>query len=162
MGRLLGLDFGTKRVGAALSDARRAIATPLEVYERRDKDRDAEHFIKIIKEYDVERLVVGLPLHTGGGEGELAVLARRWGEWLAGETGRPVTFFDERYTSVDAEESLRGHGLKARRRKGLRDMLAARILLQNYIDAGCPVVAVLPEPLDDPTDEDQSDSAGSM
>lgn len=162
MGRLLGLDFGTKRVGAALSDARRAIATPLEVYERKDKARDAEHYRAIVAEYDVERLVVGLPLHTGGGEGDLAELARGWGEWLAGATGRPVTFFDERYTSVDAEESLRGHGLRARKRKGLRDMLAARILLQNFLDAGCPVVEAEPAPLEDAADPDQSDSAGSM
>jgi putative Holliday junction resolvase len=91
-----------------------------------------------VEDYGVERIVVGLPLHTGGGEGTLAALARRWGAWLAGVTGLPVVFFDERYTTLHAEEVLRGAGLRASQRVGKRDMLAARILLQHYLDAGCP------------------------
>jgi len=138
MTRVLGLDFGTRRVGAAVSDPRRVIATPLEVYERRDPTRDAAHYLALIREHDVDRIVVGLPLHTGGGESDSSREARRWGAWLAGVTGLPVFFQDERYTTVDADDVLRSAGLKLKDRKARRDMLAARLLLQNYLDAGCP------------------------
>ena len=152
MTRILGLDFGTRRVGAALSDPGRSIATPLEVYERKAPGRDADHYRAVVREHDVDRIVVGLPLHTGGGESESSAQARRWGAWLAGVTGLPIVFFDERYTSVDAEDVLRSAGIKLQKRKDKRDMLAARILLQNYLDAGCPVIEGPPAPLaDEPT-----------
>ena len=149
MGRILGLDFGTRRVGAAVSDPRRVIATPLEVYRRQTAERDERHYRALVAEHEVDALVVGLPLHTGGGEGDLAAQARAWGTWLAGRVGRPVTFFDERYTSVDADEVLRAHGFKWKDRRERRDMLAARILLQNYLDAGCPTVEPPALPLDE-------------
>jgi putative Holliday junction resolvase len=153
MGRILGLDFGTKRVGAALGDREVRVATPLETYERRGEARDAQHYRGLVDDYGVERIVVGLPLHTGGGEGTLATLARRWGAWLAGVTGLPVVFFDERYTTLLADEVLREVGLRASRRGGKRDMLAARILLQHYLDAGCPEAEAPALPLADPPDE---------
>ena len=153
MSRVLGIDFGTRRIGAALSDPRRMIATPLEVYERRDPARDAKHYKTLIDDEGVERIVIGLPVHTGGGESDLSRLARAWGRWLAEATGRPVSFHDERYTSVDADHLMRSHGLKLRDRKARRDMLAAQILLQNYLDAGCPEAGEPPAPLEDATEE---------
>jgi putative Holliday junction resolvase len=153
MTRVLGLDFGTRRVGAAVSDPGRSIATPLEVYVRRDWSRDGAHYRNLIREHDVDRIVVGLPLHTGGGESESSTLARRWGAWLARETGLPVYFFDERYTTVDAEDVLRSAGLKLKDRRAKRDMLAARLLLQNFLDAGCPESEKPPEPLLDEPDD---------
>lgn len=151
MGRILGLDFGLKRVGAALSDPRKRIATPLEVYQRRDDRLDAKHYRDLVEEEGVERLVVGLPVHIGGGESELSTRARQWGAWLSSACGVPVMFQDERYTSVDAESILRDLGHKARDRKARRDMLAAQILLQQYLDAGCPESESLILPLiDDP------------
>lgn len=149
MSRILGLDFGTRRIGAALSDPRRLIATPLEVYERREPARDATHYRALVAEEGIERIVIGLPVHTGGGESDLSRLARAWGKWLTAATGRPVIFYDERYTSVDADHLMRSHGLKLRDRKARRDMLAAQILLQNFLDAGCPEVESPPGPLDD-------------
>jgi putative Holliday junction resolvase len=151
MGRVLGLDYGTRRIGAAVSDPRRSIATPLEVYARQTAARDAAHYRDLIREHEVDAIVVGLPLHTGGGEGDLAAQARDWGAWLAGETGLPVAFHDERYTTVDADETLRTHGFKLKDRKARRDMLAARIMLQSYLDAGCPAVEPPPAPMDDPS-----------
>ncbi len=127
------------------------IATPLEIYHRRDDRLDARHYRALVEEEDVERLVVGLPVHTGGGESELSAQARRWGAWLSSTCERPVVFQDERYTSADAEAILRDSGQKVRDRKARRDMLAAQILLQRYLDAGCPETEspVLPL-LDDP------------
>ncbi len=149
LSRILGLDFGTKRVGAAVSDPRRSIASPLEVYERRDPHQDARHYKNLVAEHDIERIVIGLPVHLTGREGASASLARGWGDWLANVTGLPVVYYDERYTTVDAEDSLIAAGLKASKRKGLRDMLAARLLLQNYLDDGCPDGIPRAAPIDD-------------
>jgi putative Holliday junction resolvase len=148
MSRILGLDFGTRRVGAALSDPRGLIATPLEVYQRRDKVQDARHYQELVTEHEVDRIVVGLPLHTGGGEGTSAAQAREWGGWLGEVTGLPIVFHDERYTTVDAEDLLRAAGVRLARRAGKRDMLAAQILLQNYLDAGAPTAEPPPRPID--------------
>jgi len=99
----------------------------------------ARHSLKeLVRQNEVERIVVGLPLHTSGREGRLAELVRAFGDWLAAVTGQQVIYFDERYTTVEAEQRLQGAGLKRRKRKPLRDQLAAQILLQAYLDAGCP------------------------
>jgi putative pre-16S rRNA nuclease len=132
--RFLGIDFGVKRVGVAVSDPRGRIATPLEVYVRRGREVDAGHFRDLVRVQEAQRIVVGLPLHVSGGEGESAALARKWGAWLGEVTGLPVVFHDERYTSVDAEEVLVNAGVRLAGRLAKRDMLAAQILLQHYLD----------------------------
>jgi putative Holliday junction resolvase len=145
--RILGLDYGTRRVGASLSDPARTIAFPLEVYSLRGPEADARHYRGLVAEHGVERVVLGLPLHTSGREGELVAKTRSFGNWLATVTGRPVAYFDERYTTVEAEQRLLEAGLTRQKRKLLRDKLAAQIMLQSYLDSGCPDTAVLPAPL---------------
>lgn len=149
MGRLLALDFGLRRIGAAISDPSRIIATPLEVHERRGAERDAAHYRELIANEGIERIVVGLPLHNSGAEGDLAREARAFGAWLYSVTGLVVSFFDERYTTRQAEEILRGQGLKSRARQSRRDMIAAQVLLQDYIESGCPETEAPAAPLDD-------------
>jgi putative Holliday junction resolvase len=149
MGRVLGLDFGLRRVGAAVSDPGRTIASPLEVYERRDATQDARHYRILVREHEIDRIVVGLPVHTSGREGELAAHARTWGRWLVSVTELPVVYFDERYTSVEADNLMIQSGLKRQKRKELRDKLAAQILLQGYLDAGCPDAEAPSTPLAD-------------
>lgn len=148
-GRVLAIDFGLKRVGAAISDVERRLASPLEVYERRTPALDERHYRELLREERVERVVVGLPVLNSGHEGGLATAAREFGAWLERIGGVPVQFRDERYTSVLAEELLREQGVKAARRKGLRDQVAAHLLLQAYLDAGCPERDQPPGPLDD-------------
>ncbi|QDV36704.1 Holliday junction resolvase RuvX [Tautonia plasticadhaerens] len=150
MNRILGLDFGLRRVGVAVSDPDRRIASPVEVYERRADRADSGYFRAMVEEYRVDRIVIGLPLLGHGDEGPSARLARAWGAWLSSQTGVPVWFVDERYTTVEAEELLRSGGLKASRRRSLRDMVAAQLLLQAYLDAGCPEADPPASPLDDP------------
>ena len=82
--------------------------------------------------------MVGLPVHTDGREGVKAVEARAFGRWLAETTGLPVVFWDERFSTVEAESALWQAGLTHKRRKARRDRVAAQILLQAYLDAGCP------------------------
>ncbi len=155
MGRILGLDFGLRRVGGAISDPGRVIASPLEVYERKNDALDARHYRELVLEQEIERIVVGLPVHTSGREGQLAGLARHWGAWLASATGLPVTFTDERYTSVEADNLMIQSGLKRQKRKDLRDKLAAQILLQAYLDTGCPEVESASKPLADSQEPDR-------
>src|SRR5262245_47297383 len=83
-GRLLGIDFGTKRVGLALSNPDQTLATPLETVNRRDEPQDARHLQQKVREYSVVGLVVGLPVHMSGDEGALAREARAYGQWAAG------------------------------------------------------------------------------
>lgn len=154
MPRILGLDYGTRRVGEALSDPGRTMAFPAGVYHLRTPDLDARHYRELVREDEVDRIVIGLPLHTSGREGQLASMARTFGDWLAGVTGLPVHYIDERYTSVEAEHRLIDAGLKRRKRKDLRDQLAAQILLQTYLDAGCPETEAPPAPLADETEAD--------
>ncbi len=82
--------------------------------------------------------MIGLPVHLNGAEGAKAAAARAFGAWLAETTGLPATFWDERYTTVEAESALWAAGLTHKRRRARRDKVAAQILLQAYLDAGCP------------------------
>jgi putative Holliday junction resolvase len=134
-GRLLGLDFGTKRLGLALSNTEQTIATPLETYLRRDARQDERYLVQKVSEFGVVGLVVGLPVHMSGDEGEKAREARAFGEWAATVTECPVCFSDERYTTALADEHLRAAHLTPRKRQSLRDKLAAQILLQGYLES---------------------------
>ena len=150
MPRILGIDFGTRRIGCAVSDPRRLISTPLEVYERRDPTQDARYFRKLIEEHEVDLIVIGLPVHVNGREGTSARKARDFGDWLTTFASVPVLYHDERYSTVEADEILMSVGYNRKKRAGLRDMIAAQILLQAYLDAGCPVTTATPAPLADP------------
>jgi putative holliday junction resolvase len=141
-GRLLGFDFGTVRVGLAVSDPERKIAVPLATYQRRRRELDAAYFRQLARDEQVTALVVGLPVHMSGQEGQKAAEARAFGTWLAELTGLPVFYWDERYSTAQAEGYLLSAGLTNKKRKERRDRVAAQILLQSYLDSGCPVADV--------------------
>lgn len=134
-GRLLGVDFGTVRVGLAVSDADGIIASPFETYLRKDAVTDAAYFAKLATDERIVGLVVGLPLHMGGEEGVKAKEAREYGAWLFQATGLPVTFWDERCTTAAAEDALWDAGLSHKKRRDRRDRVAAQLILQGYLDA---------------------------
>ena len=136
--KLLGIDYGTVRVGLAVTDPERKFAFPLATYRRRTRDEDAAYFRELVRREEVGGLVVGLPVHTDGREGRKAAEARAFGAWLAETTELPVAFFDERFTTAQAESALWSAGLTHARRKERRDRVAAQIMLQAYLDAGCP------------------------
>jgi putative holliday junction resolvase len=137
-GRLLGVDYGSVRVGLAVSDPDRKFAFPLTTYERRDPERDAAWFRATVEEQEVGGIVLGLPLHLDGREGLKAAEVRTFAGWLGEVTGLPIVFWDERFTTVEAESALWNAGLTHRKRRDRRDRVAAQILLQTYLDAGCP------------------------
>jgi putative holliday junction resolvase len=137
-GRLLGVDYGTVRIGLAITDADRVIASPLEIRERQGTDKDAAYFKALVEREQVGGLVVGLPLHTTGREGTKADEARAFGKWLGEVTGLPVVFADERFSTAFAESALWAAGLTHKKRKARRDAVAAQVMLQAFIEAGCP------------------------
>ena len=136
--RLLGVDYGSVRIGLAISDPERRLASPLAVYQRQNRERDAEYFRALVAAEEIGALIVGLPVHLNGHEGQKATEARAFGAWLAEATGLPVVFWDERFSTVEAESALWQAGLTHRKRKARRDRVAAQIFLQAYLDAGCP------------------------
>ncbi len=134
-GRLLGIDFGTQRIGIAVSNDEQTISSPLENFTRLSDETDFDDLKSFAQEYRIVGLVVGLPVHMSGDEGQKAREARAFGEKLAELAGLPVRFWDERYSSVQAELHLQSAALNRNQRKARRDMLAAQIILQSFLDA---------------------------
>ena len=136
--RILAIDPGKVRIGLAICDADRKIASPFATYTRRDLVQDAKYFKSVVAEEKVGSLLLGLPVYMSGDEGPQAKLARAFGERLFEWTGLPVRYWDERYTSRFADAILWDAGLTHKQRKERRDQLAAQILLTSYLEAGCP------------------------
>jgi len=146
-GRLAGIDYGHVRIGIAICDAERRIASPYETYARSTPERDAQYFQRMVQEERLAGFVVGLPVHASATESAKSLEARRFGQWLSETTGRPVCFFDERYTTLEAAELLRQGTLHGKRRKQRLDRVAAQILLTAFLESatrGLP-----PQPLED-------------
>jgi putative Holliday junction resolvase len=147
-GRIAGIDYGHVRIGIAVSDPGRVIASPLETYVRRGETLDAERFRSLVAEEQIVGFVVGLPVHGSGEESAKSQEARRFGRWLSETTSLPVCYFDERFTSVFADRLLWDSKLTAKKRKQRRDALAAQILLGAFLESSTTADASV-EPLDD-------------
>lgn len=133
--RLMALDLGEKRIGIALSDELHMIASAHAVVERTSRRADFEQIGAIAREFDVGRLVVGLPVHLDGNEGPFTAWVRDYTAELAETLGLPYTFWDESFTSKQASESMRARGIRAREQRGRLDAVAAAFILQDYLDA---------------------------
>lgn len=134
-GRVLALDPGTRRVGVAVSDPLGITAQPHSSLDAEDPGLMGQ-IARLGADLGVERIVVGLPVSLNGTEGPAAAAARTFAAAVAGATGLPVDFADERFTSVSAERVLVEAGLSGRRRRAVRDRVAAAVLLQAYLDGG--------------------------
>ena len=132
----MGLDYGERRIGVAISDPSGMIAQPLATLERarRGAPEPLERIAELVDEYEVEHIVVGLPLHMDGTSGEQAAKARAFAGRVAARTGLPVDLVDERWTSVEARRTLREAGLSARKQKGKVDPVAAALLLRTWLE----------------------------
>ena len=134
--RVAGIDFGTVRIGIAVADLEVGIAGPYETYTRRSEAKDADYFLQLAREERLTRFVVGLPVHLDGQESQKSHEAREFGRWLGDITSLPVEFFDERFSSAQAEEILQDAQLTKKRRQERIDQLAAQIMLTAYLEAG--------------------------
>jgi putative Holliday junction resolvase len=136
--RILGIDYGERRVGLALSDPTATIASPLPTLKRRKGKRPpVAPVARLVEEHEVEEIVVGLPLTLEGEDSDWTREVRRFGEALGERVGLPVAFQDERMTSVRAERAVRSLGLSKEKReeKERIDAAAAVLILQAYLDS---------------------------
>jgi putative Holliday junction resolvase len=134
-GRLAGIDYGSVRIGIAVTDYEQRLASPFENYTRRGEQADVAYFRGLAEQEQIERFIVGLPVFASGDESPKSREARAFGEWLGRVTARPVEYFDERYTTAEAEALLLSTGTTRKRRKATLDKLAAQILLTAYLES---------------------------
>ncbi|MDD7283407.1 MAG: Holliday junction resolvase RuvX [Clostridium sp.] len=135
--RILGLDYGSKTVGVAVSDATCLIAQPLETIERKQENKLRQTYARIealIEEHEAGKIVVGLPKMMNNTEGSRVEATREFAADLERRTGLPVIFVDERLTTVEANRILEATGVCVSGRKEHIDKMAAAIILQSYLD----------------------------
>lgn len=141
MTRALALDLGARRIGVAVSDSAETLATPVTVVQRSgDRQRDHRTIAALAVEYDAGSIVVGLPLSLDGTEGPAARSVVEECEALAGQIALPIHLHDERFTTTTAQRILQDLQLDGRARRKVVDMVAAAVILQDWLDrrAGIP------------------------
>lgn len=135
--RIMGLDFGSKTVGVAISDALLLTAQGVEIIRRKEENKLRQTLARIeelIVEYEVEEIVLGLPKHMNGTEGVRVELTEEFKDKLERRTGLPVHFWDERLTTVAADKTMMEAGIRREHRKEYVDMIAATFILQGFLD----------------------------
>ena len=133
--RILAVDYGEKRIGLAVSDELGITASPLMTLARRSDDETVRQIAQLASKLRVTQIVVGLPRRTDAQEGEMERQVKAFAEKLRQEVSVPVVLFDERFTTRIAEQVLLEADLSRRKRKQVRDRLAAVILLQSFLEA---------------------------
>ena len=134
IGPLVGLDFGTKTIGVAVSDLSRSVATPLETIKRKKFTADADALDAIIAHRRIGGIVLGLPLNMDGTEGPRAQSTRAFARNLSGRISLPICFWDERLSTVAAERALLSADASRQRRSEVIDHVAAAYILQGVLD----------------------------
>ena len=135
--RIMGLDFGSKTVGVAVSDSLLLTAQGVEIIRRKEENKLRQTLARIeelIVEYEVEEIVLGLPKHMNATEGIRVELTNEFKETLERRTGLPVHLWDERLTTVAADKTMMEAGIRREHRKEYVDMIAATFILQGYLD----------------------------
>lgn len=135
--RILGLDFGSRTVGVAVSDGLLLTAQGIETIERKDENKlrkTCARIEELAKEYEVSTIVLGLPKNMNNTEGERVEKTKEFGAMLERRMGLPVVYWDERLTTVAAEQVLMESGVRRENRKAVIDKVAACLILQGYLD----------------------------
>ena len=135
--RIMGLDYGSRTVGVAISDELLITAQAKEIIRRKEENKLRQTLARIeelIQEYGVEKIVLGLPVNMDESPSERSQLCLEFKEKIERRTGIPVEMLDERLTTVEADAIMDEVGIKGRERKEYVDMIAAQIILQDYLD----------------------------
>jgi len=135
-GRIVALDYGRRRIGVAVSDPGRVLASPHSTIEHRSAAGEPPAvLLELLKQLDPTEVLIGIPLNMDGSEGAMVVEARRFGIRIGELLELPITERDERLSSVEADRRIRESGLSRgkRREKGRRDMVAAAVLLEDFL-----------------------------
>ena len=137
-GRIMALDLGSQRIGVAVSDPTRTIAQSYGVVKRKSREADFARYQQILAEQKVTLLVVGLPTTADGGDSDTAVWIRDYMAEFDQQCDVPIEFWDESFTTVQAEASLRQRGKRGKKAREQVDAVAAAFILQSYLDAHRP------------------------
>jgi putative pre-16S rRNA nuclease len=133
--RILGIDYGDRHIGLALSDVLGVTAQPFGTYRLTGRDKDDRRFFQeLVASRDVREIVVGEPLRMDGSSGSRAEKTRQFAAWLEKAVGLPVAFIDERLTTREALNVLREGRLRGREKKEREDQIAAVIILSTYLE----------------------------
>lgn len=138
MSRIMGLDYGSKTVGVAVSDPLWIIASGIEIIRRKSENKLRQTYARIeelVKEYDISLIVLGLPKHMNDDIGDRALLSMQFRDDLIRRTGLDVVMYDERMTTIQADRVMDELGIKGERRKEYVDQIAAEFILQSYLDS---------------------------
>lgn len=133
--KIMGLDYGDRRIGVAVSDAFGWTAQGVEVIERRREGEEFDRLTELVKQHEVEEIVVGLPKNMNGTIGPRGEICMVFAEDLRNRLNLPVHLWDERLTTVSAHRTLLEADLSRKKRKGVVDKMAASLILQNYLDS---------------------------
>lgn len=130
----MALDYGEVRIGIAMSDLLQTIASPFQTYKRKGEEQDINFFKNLIKENEVVKIIIGMPLNMDGSEGDRAFKTKEFGQKLKDACGLEIEYVDERLTSVEAEEMLIQSGMRREKRKEVIDKIAAALILESYLN----------------------------
>lgn len=161
MGAVLAIDYGTKRVGLAVTDIDRSYTFPRDTLLRSTTESEIAHLKQLCAEDGVELIAMGLPINADGTHGPMAKAAQRYAAVLTTHLEIPHVFVDERYTSQEAEEYLRElYPRDTRKRRQMRDRAAAVIILRTFLEHGSVEVEPLDEPPQSPEGSDAKPADG--
>jgi putative Holliday junction resolvase len=133
--RILGIDFGDKNIGLAVSDLLGLTAQNLGLYRRQGDRPDRAYFQGLVEQYQIERIVIGLPIRMDGTEGSRAAKTREFAAWLENALRLPVVLWDERLTTREAFRILREQNASARDKKSKKDQISAALILAAYLES---------------------------
>ena len=134
-GRIAAVDYGTVRIGIAICDPDRILASPLGVHQASTPEVNAKYFQGIVAEERIAAFVVGLPIHCDGGESEKSRESRQFARWLHAETGLPVRLFDERFTTSAAKQRMSVGKYSRKGKKDRLDAVAALVMLESFMES---------------------------
>ena len=135
MGRILAIDYGDRHLGLALSDPLQITAQPFGTYTLKSSEQENSQFFSgLVKEKNIEEIVLGWPIRMDGSEGSRAELTRKFASWLEAVTGKKIILWDERLTTKEALKRLDGFKGDFRQKKEREDEQAAVIILETYLE----------------------------
>lgn len=132
--RILAIDYGDKNLGLAVSDRLKITAQGLGKYTLRSRQEDLDYFRDLLLRYEIEKIVLGLPLRMDGSSGSRAEKTRSFAKWLEQSLQIPVVTWDERLTTKEAFRLLREGGARPRQKKDLKDQISATLILESYLE----------------------------
>ena len=133
--RILGIDFGDRNIGLAVSDTLLLTAQAIGHYRIQNKEEDKKYFLELVSKYEISEIVVGLPLRMDGSPGTRVEKTKKFARWLERTLNLPIVFWDERLTTQQALKILSEQKIHFRKKKSLKDQISASLILSSYLES---------------------------